>query len=125
MSTSSQRDRECMDLFLLLYQGAAYTASKHGVVGLSKNIAATYQKEGIRCVCFLPGGMATSIMANIGSDPLLNTKMFEKTGNIAQSCGADLVDVDDVAQTVLFYSSPAAKMCNGALVSVDGGWLAS
>lgn len=35
--------------------GAAYTASKHGLIGLTKNTAAFYGKKGVRCVAVLPG----------------------------------------------------------------------
>src|SRR5262249_21870830 len=41
--------------------GVAYTASKHGLVGLTKNTAANYTKKGIRCNIILPGSMRTNI----------------------------------------------------------------
>lgn len=41
--------------------GAAYTASKHGVIGLTKNTAAYYSFKGIRCNAILAGGMQTNI----------------------------------------------------------------
>lgn len=47
--------------------GAAYTASKHGLIGLTKNIAATYGAHGIRCVAIAPGGVNTGIP--LGDEP--------------------------------------------------------
>lgn len=44
--------------------GAAYTASKHGVVGLTKNLAVMYRKQAIRANAIAPGGTATSIVVD-------------------------------------------------------------
>ncbi|KAL1624334.1 hypothetical protein SLS56_007873 [Neofusicoccum ribis] len=99
--------------------GAAYTASKHGLLGLTKNTAVMYGAKNIRCVAVMPGGMHTNIAEAMatGINPE-GWKVAEK-----QMTGV-LNDVIDVAQTVLFYSSPHAKGANGAVVPVDGGWLA-
>lgn len=45
--------------------GAAYTASKHAVVGLTKNTAYMYEKEGIRCNAIAPGGINTNISSSM------------------------------------------------------------
>src|SRR4051794_6610959 len=47
--------------------GAAYVASKHGLIGLTLNIAATYGADGVRCVAIAPGGVNTGIP--IGGQP--------------------------------------------------------
>ncbi|OJD36605.1 short chain dehydrogenase [Diplodia corticola] len=98
--------------------GAAYTASKHGLLGLTKNTAAMYNTKNIRTVAVLPGGMDTNITEAMAAG--MNPDGWEVAKNqMTQSYN----DVRDVAQTVLFYSSPTAKGSNGAVVSVDGGWL--
>ncbi|EKG12945.1 Short-chain dehydrogenase/reductase SDR [Macrophomina phaseolina MS6] len=100
--------------------GAAYTASKHGLLGLTKNTAAMYADKHIRAVAILPGGMQTNIADAMAAG--LNADGFARAKT--QMGVAPMADVADVAQTVLFYSSPAAKSSNGAVVTVDGGWLA-
>ncbi|KAL1630020.1 hypothetical protein SLS54_000880 [Diplodia seriata] len=98
--------------------GAAYTASKHGLLGLTKNTAAMYNAKNIRAVAVLPGGMQTNIV-----DAMAAGMNAEGYAVAQKQMIQSLNDVRDVAQTVLFYSSPSAKGCNGAAVSVDGGWL--
>ncbi|KAF4312538.1 putative short chain dehydrogenase [Botryosphaeria dothidea] len=99
--------------------GAAYTASKHGLLGLTKNTAAMYNAKNIRAVAVLPGGMQTNI-----TDAMAQGMNMDGYGVAKQQMIASLSDVADVAQTVLFYSSPGAKSSNGAVVTVDAGWLA-
>ena len=48
--------------------GAAYTASKHGLVGLTKNIGYMYANDGIRCNVVCPGGVDTEITNNLHAD---------------------------------------------------------
>lgn len=105
---------------LTAFPGAAYTASKHGLLGLTKNTAAFYSTKNIRSVAILPGGMHT----NIGD--AMATGMNPEGWAVAEkSMAGELCDVNvtDVAQTVLFYAGPHAKGSNGATVAVDGGWL--
>ncbi len=50
--------------------GAAYTAAKHGIVGLTKNVGFQYAKSGIRCNAIAPGAVATNIGTSINApDP--------------------------------------------------------
>ncbi|EXJ89054.1 oxidoreductase [Capronia epimyces CBS 606.96] len=100
--------------------GAGYVATKHGLVGLTKHTAAFYNDKGIRCVAFLAGQMMTNIGDGLAAG--INEEGFEvlKRGNP----GATIVDVADVAEMVTFYASDSARVSNGALVSVDGGWMA-
>lgn len=101
--------------------GAAYTTSKHGLLGLTKNTAAFYGKKGIRCNAIMPGGMHT----NIGD---AFTKGVNVEGqSIVRSTMANevpLCDLKKIAATVLFLCSDAASEWNGACVPVDNGWTA-
>ncbi|KAF4463509.1 Short-chain dehydrogenase reductase SDR [Fusarium albosuccineum] len=101
--------------------GAAYTATKHGVVSLTKNTAAFYNKQGIHAVAILPGGMDTPIKETLVG---LNEQGWQLTQKMSAATEPNLSDVDDVAQTILFFASDKGKNSNGALITVDGGWMA-
>jgi NAD(P)-dependent dehydrogenase (short-subunit alcohol dehydrogenase family) len=100
----------------------AYSASKHGVVGLTKTVALEYAKAGIRVNAICPGGVDT---------PLLNT-LFElmPAGADARKALLDMHPVgrfaspQEIAATVLFLCSDAASFMTGSILSVDGGWTA-
>ena len=98
--------------------GASYVASKHAVVGLTKNIASTYSKENIRCNAIAPGGINTNIQSCITSP--------SQRGYVAlQQCGpSDMGDPEDVAQLALFLASDQSKFINGDTIKIDGGWTA-
>jgi NAD(P)-dependent dehydrogenase (short-subunit alcohol dehydrogenase family) len=100
--------------------GAAYTASKHGVIGLTKNTAAQYGKQKIRCNAILPGMMQTNIGEALASG-------FNQAGyQICMSTAAmdpGYVDLKKVAALVKFLSSDDASIVNGACVTADNGWL--
>ncbi|GME39468.1 Short chain dehydrogenase [Neofusicoccum parvum] len=101
--------------------GAAYVSSKSGLVGLTKNTAAAYNKKNIRAVVLLPGGMNTRLMNqdNNGVDEE-GFAMTMKAGAVEPK----ISDVDDVAKSVLFYAGEHAYISNGAVITVDGGWSA-
>ena len=105
-----------------LRAGAAYTASKHGLLGLTKNIAAFYGKKGIRCNAIMPGGMRT----NIG-DAFVNGINVEGQAIVRKTMTNEvpLCDPKKIAATVLFLCSDAASDLNGACVPVDNGWTAT
>lgn len=98
--------------------GAGYTAAKHGLVGLTKNIATQYGPAGIRCVGVAPG--------SVRSDP--GTDAYDPgTGTWAQHPKALISRIgepEEVARVHLFLASGAASYVNGVVVPVDGGWTA-
>ncbi|QEA31873.1 SDR family oxidoreductase [Secundilactobacillus malefermentans] len=100
--------------------GATYTASKHAVVGLTKNTAYMYQNEGIRTNAITPGGIATNIVESM--------KGIDEFGMGRQSVGMPTSpapgDAGDIAEAALFLVSDKAKYINGAILPVDGGWTA-
>ncbi|KAF1814038.1 dehydrogenase with different specificitie [Eremomyces bilateralis CBS 781.70] len=101
--------------------GAAYTASKHGVIGLTKNTAAAYARRGIRCNAILPGGMATNISDSLAKG--INTEGFglvQKT----MAVGAPLCELGDVAELCAWLCG-GSRVVNGAVVAADGGWTAA
>ncbi|MEP7103178.1 MAG: glucose 1-dehydrogenase [Candidatus Dojkabacteria bacterium] len=99
--------------------GAAYTASKHGILGLTKNTAYSYSKSGIRCNAIAPGAMNTNIMkGNLDlsmAGDLIKT-MLTTQGN------QKIANPSEVANVALFLASDEASFVNGAIVVADGGW---
>ncbi|MGI5452143.1 SDR family NAD(P)-dependent oxidoreductase [Streptomyces sp. CA-249302] len=99
--------------------GAAYTASKHGVVGLTKNLAVMYRKQGIRANAIAPGGTATNIAVDADQaahGPAALGPHFVNVGRIAQP--------EEQAAAILFLASDAASNINGVVLAVDDGWSA-
>lgn len=99
--------------------GAAYTASKHGVVGLTKNLAVMYRKQGIRTNAIAPGGTATGIVVNADSaahGPAALGPHFVNLGRVARP--------EEQAAAILFLASDAASNINGVILPVDDGWAA-
>lgn len=99
--------------------GAAYTSSKHAVVGLTKNTAYFYAKSGIRCNAVAPGAMNTNIMSgniNFSTAGKLIKSMISTQGN------QKIADPLEVANVALFLASEEASFVNGAIVVADGGW---
>lgn len=102
--------------------GAAYTASKHGVIGLTRNTAALYAADGIRVNAVCPGGVATNI-AEGGAVPAV-AWAWER---IEKFMGRPtrMADPQDVASNALYLASAEAVNLNGVILASDGGWTAA
>jgi len=103
--------------------GAAYTASKHGLIGLTKNTAWRYQPDGIRCNAIAAGAVQTNIMNSVDQ-----TKM--DPGGIARSqlyygCIPAQLEAVDIARLALFLASDESRYINGAIIPADAGWTAA
>ncbi len=103
--------------------GAAYTASKHALIGLTSNTAWMYAKRGIRCNAICPGGTATNIAETMPQDRLDPTGAA-RAAEYAGLLPAFLEPVD-IAELALFLASDAARGINGAIVPADAGWTAT
>jgi NAD(P)-dependent dehydrogenase (short-subunit alcohol dehydrogenase family) len=95
----------------------AYTASKHAVVGLTKNIAVEYATKGIRCNAVGPGYIET---------PLLSENMNEEAlkAIAAKSPMNRLGTAHEVADLVVFLSSDRSSFTTGSYIISDGGYTA-
>ena len=102
--------------------GAAYTASKHGLIGLTRNTAYMYGKAGVRCNAIMPGGVETNIMASIDQSKL----DMEGLGVLGAVHAGALRNAkpDELAPLVVFLLAVEASNVNGALIANDGGWSA-
>lgn len=101
--------------------GTAYTASKFGLVGLTKNIGFMYATKGIRCNAICPGGVDTEIAAAGINNPSqfgLERAMSGISGNPRSGSSEELANV------ALFLASDDSSFINGAAIVVDGGWTA-
>lgn len=100
--------------------GAAYTASKHAVVGLTKNTAFMYADKNIRTNGIAPGAVKT----NIGS----SMKNMSEFGAGRQSQGMSLNpragEPEEIAEAAVFLGSDEASFVNGQVLAADGGWTA-
>lgn len=108
--------------------GAAYTTSKHAVLGLMKNLAWSYKDHNLRVNAVLPGAVATSILENAmlkwpDRDPMHpdGIGLFVNRGTVSLGQGI-LGDPEDVAEAICFLISDEAKFICGAELTVDGGW---
>lgn len=98
--------------------GAAYTASKHGLIGLTRSVAYQYANKGIRANAICPGGVATEI-AITNPNPL-GYERLQTTLPMA----VRMAQADELAATALFLASDESSFVNGAVLVADGGWTA-
>lgn len=98
--------------------GAAYTASKFAVIGLTKNTAFMYAKQGIRCNAIAPGAIETNIGATIGNPNPFGYSRMQLTLPLNPGAGKP----EDIAGLALFLASDESRYVNGAVIAADGGW---
>ena len=96
---------------------AHYTAAKHGVVGLTKSVAAEYGKFGIRCNSILPGLVDTPMIRDENGE--LTERAKRTLERISPS--GELIKPEQVAETVIWLSSAGSAKVNGQSVVIDGG----
>jgi len=99
--------------------GCAYTTSKHGLIGLTKNIGYQYAGKQIRCNAIAPGGVNTNIVYGMESNPFGQERMMAGAANMpaAAQPGA-------IAEVALFLALDKSSFINGAVLTADGGWTA-
>ena len=99
--------------------GAAYTASKHAVVGLTKSSAFMYGPSGIRINAVAPGAVITNIEASFGS-PLGAERV-----RAGMAVMPEAVEGDALAASITFLLSDDGVNVNGVVLASDGGWSAA
>lgn len=102
--------------------GAVYTASKHALVGLTKNTAFMYALKNIRCNAICPGAIATEISS---TETMKNINMdgARRTG-IGMGLNPRVGEASEIAKVAVFLASEDASFVNGQCLAVDGGWRA-
>ena len=107
---------------MLSFQGGItvppYAAAKSGVAGLTRAMANEWATQGINVNAIAPGWMATDVTAPLRADPVRNS------GILARIPAGDWGEPADLKGAVVFLASEASNYMHGAIVPVDGGWLA-
>ena len=98
-------------------QVSPYTASKHGVVGLTRSLAVELGAQGVTVNCICPGPILTGMTASIPDDA---KRKFARRRVPKRRYG----DPEEVAQITLSLVLPASSYLNGAIIPVDGGMMA-
>lgn len=100
--------------------GAAYTASKHAVVGFTKNTGYMYATEGIRCNAIAPGGVETNIGASMQG---MSQFGFGKQ-QLGMAINPRVGKPEEIAKVALFLASDESSFVNGTVITADAGWTA-
>jgi glucose 1-dehydrogenase len=99
----------------------AYTASKHGVLGITRSAAIDYARDGIRVNVICPGAIDTPMLRSAievrGRDPQDVARRLSPLGRFG--------DPDEIARAALWLCSDASSFTTGHALAVDGGYLAT
>lgn len=107
---------------LLSFQGGirvpSYTASKHGVTGITKLLANEWAAKSINVNAIAPGYIETNNTEALRADPKRSAEILSRipAGRWGQP--------EDIGEAAVFLASSAAKYIHGTVLNVDGGWLA-
>ena len=103
---------------------AAYSASKHGVLGLVRSTAKEVAKSGITCNAICPGFVDTEIAGEAVASVMAKFDVSREKAAAMITSGNPMkrmIDVEEVAAAALFLASPGASSVNGHALSVSGG----
>jgi len=107
---------------VLAFQGGinvmAYSASKHGIAGLTKAFANDWASKGINVNAIAPGFIVTKFTEALQKDPERSKAITGRTP--AARWGEPM----DIAGAAVFLASPASDFIHGVILPVDGGWMA-
>lgn len=107
---------------MLSFQGGirvpSYTASKSGIAGITRLLANEWAGKGVNINAIAPGYMATDNTAQLRADEARNKAILDRIP------AARWGEPSDLGGTAVFLASRASDYVNGAVIPVDGGWLA-
>ena len=94
--------------------GAAYAASKHAIIGLTRSAALDYAKQNIRVNAVLPGNIETPMMDRFTGGDMQKAIDLEPVGRLGKP--------EEIAEAVLWMASDLGGFVTGAATVIDGGW---
>lgn len=97
----------------------AYSATKGGIISLTRSIAVYYADQGIRSNVVCPGLIATPMSKRAQGDPGIRARLKD-----LQPLTGDFGTPEDIAGSCLYLASDLARFVTGAVLPVDGGWTA-
>ncbi len=100
--------------------GLAYTAAKHAVVGMTKNIASQYGPQNIRCNAIAPAHIETGFAAAMTNVDQFGLKVATRGVNLMPKAGT----VQDISNIAVFLASDESAYINGVALAADAGWSA-
>jgi NAD(P)-dependent dehydrogenase (short-subunit alcohol dehydrogenase family) len=100
-----------------------YVASKHGVIGLTKNAALEYGKSGIRANAVCPGGIDTRMLDSLAEQATAGAQSSAEMMDPLHPIGR-IGTAEEVAELILWLCSSRASFVTGAAIPVDGGFVA-
>lgn len=100
--------------------GFGYTAAKHAVVGMTKNVASQYGPQNIRCNAIAPAHVDTGFAQTMTNVDQFGMKMAVRGANLMHQVGK----IEDIGNIALFLASEDSKYINGVALACDGGWSA-
>lgn len=98
--------------------GAAYTASKHAVVGLTKNTAFMFSQSGIRVNGIAPGAVMTNIQQSMQNISQYGAGQQQKGSALIPRVG----NPEEIANLAVFLGSEDSSFINGQIITADAGW---
>lgn len=102
------------------HAGAAYTASKHAVVGITKNTGFMYAQKGIRCNAIAPGATMTNMAVSMSNVNEFGASRTKTTQGVIPRLGQP----EEIATVALFLATDESSFVNGAVITADAGWTA-
>ena len=107
---------------------SAYVAAKHGIAGLTKTVALEGATKGIRCNAICPGYVHTPLVdaqiADTAKSRGISEEEVKRDVLLAAQPTKEFVTSEQVAAMVAYLCSPDASQINGAMLQMDGGWVA-
>jgi NAD(P)-dependent dehydrogenase (short-subunit alcohol dehydrogenase family) len=102
---------------LCLPRRNAYTAAKHGIVGLTKNLACEWAQSGVRVNAIAPGYIRTPMVQSLIDAGKLDAQAIRRRTPLGE-----LLPPSAVADAMVFLASPLARTVTGVNLPVDGGY---
>jgi NAD(P)-dependent dehydrogenase (short-subunit alcohol dehydrogenase family) len=96
----------------------AYTASKHGVAGVTKSLASEWGHRGVRVNAVSPGYVATPMVQNLIAQGRVDEKAIRRRTPMGR-----LATPEEIGNVMMFLASPLASYINGAVIPIDGGYV--